>query len=356
MYEFIIIGAIFVAYLFSYGMNAALSKIPLQNIRLIFPLCIVLVLSLLSELFSWVFNDAISLIIFIMFLPTAGIFTMIPFIEPYLKNRRISSIITAGSILFTVIFFLFQFSGLEPGGAPSILIPFNETMPVFSIFLIYYFEFCIITAVFLGGLIISRKILKIDQINKYHLLATIALLVFSYFLLQSLIVGILAVFVYTMIRGHTRNLALPLVLLLVSIISAIIFVYPLSDRWVGGISEYYSYSVLTLGVAAPSMVAVIPLFERFSRMKREWEIPVFLVSSIGVSVLALPGSGYDIPAVITRAVSIITSGIQQASKISFDSGFVYCIFLIVGSVIITTVLYGICALFMTYRRVQEVQD
>jgi hypothetical protein len=118
-------------------MNVALSKIPLQKIRLIFPLCIVLILSLLSQIFSWVFNDAISLIVFIMFLPTAGIFTMIPFIEPYLKNRRLPSMITIGSILFTVIFFLYQFSGLEPGGAPSILIPFTDTMPVFGIFLIY---------------------------------------------------------------------------------------------------------------------------------------------------------------------------------------------------------------------------
>lgn len=353
MYQFIIISAIFTAYLFSCLMNLALSKIPSRNIRLVFPLFIVLILSSFSHIVNYASSYETSLLIFTMFLPAAGIFTMSPFIESYINSSRISSIRTAGSMMFTIIFFMYQFSGLEPGGAPSILVPFYEIMPIFSTYLIYFFEVCILTAVFLGGLIFFCKISRVEYITRYQVLATIALLLFSYFILQPLIVGILAIFSYTMIRGNSRNLAVSLLLLLLSIIVSAIIVYPLSSSWVSGISEYYCYSILTLGLLTPSTIAIIPLYERCSRVKWEWEIPVFLVSSIGISILAISGSGFNMAAIITNALSVLTDGIQQASSISFNSGFIYCIFLIVGIVIITAVLYGVGALFLTHQPIEE---
>ncbi|NTW16664.1 MAG: hypothetical protein HGA41_04295 [Syntrophaceae bacterium] len=348
MYQFILLGAIFIAYIFSWVMNLALSKIPSKNIRLIFPLLIVLILSLISQMVSYIFEYEASLLIFTMFLPTAGIFALSPFLESYINKNQLNPIRICGSIVFTAIFFLYQLLGLESGGILSILIPFYEIMPIFGAYLIYFFEVCVITAVFVGGLILCCKISRVDYINKYQVLATIALIVFSYFILQPLIIGILAVFAYTMIRGNSRSLVVPPLLLLCSIIVSAVTVYPLSTSWVGGLYEYYSYSILTLGLMTPATIAVIPLYERFSRIKWGWEIPIFLVSSVGTCILAISVSESGITTSITSAISILTDAIYQASSISFDSGIVFCIFLIVGIVIITAALYGIVTLLLTH--------
>jgi hypothetical protein len=355
MYTYIIYFLIFIlpALFFSLAMNYALSKISSPKTGFIFPYCIVIIFALLSQVLNYFLSYEIATFIFILFLPAAGIFALMPFIEPYVKGADIGTVRLVGSILYTPVFFLYVMFGIEPGGPLSILIPLKETVPAFGACLIYFFEICIVAAIFMGGLIFFCKILKREKITIFQVILTLALFTFSSLIFQPLIIGFSSVFVYVMVRGYSKTLTTTSVLLAASLIVASMTAYILSNAWVISISNFYNFSLLTIGLLTPAAIAIIPLIERFSRGKFEWQLPAFVASSVGTAVFAVfsPGSGKMF--FIADAISTITGGILQESSTSFYSGFTYCTFLIIGMVIITGVLYGAWILYVQHRPIQK---
>jgi hypothetical protein len=155
-----------------------ISTIPLRRYRLLFPIAIVFVISVIGAVLTLISggdvllpslsypHDIISILLTYP-LPTLAIFTVLPFIETIADWRRQGKEVAAFSICYSIIFFWY-FWGSNFSGIKSIFLTASSLMPIdnlsLKVMIVTLYNYAVLVAI--AGLVIAVPLILVYNLRR----------------------------------------------------------------------------------------------------------------------------------------------------------------------------------------------
>ncbi len=327
----------------------ALKKATTLRTRIGYPVLYILIVALAGQAASAIADFSMIFFLLVLILPAFSILTLAPFLEPCLKVPQLGKETLIGSILMTPSFLYYISSAVEYYGPSSVFLPFDEVLPFFMGYWFFYLEMLIITATIMGALIAGFLIIRRSKSRFLPVLLASVLLVISFFLIQIVFIGFFALFIYIALEKVPWPGVRGGIPLLFSLVFIVGMSFGVTIERFTLLLPFYDISLINLGIAAPAMVTLYPIIDRYGSYVST-EIAVVLAPSIAFVLLSLPLGGYNPVDVISHGLSMLPLNSSLLTGGSSAEVFNVQVLYVLLAAVVSGILYGTFQLFIKGRK------
>jgi len=339
-------------------------NLPNRRLRVLVPFtATVLYICSMSQLDGIIFESTLGGIIVVV-LPTLSVLTVFPFAESYqeIKNQRMLIFLISIPLTMALLFYLWawNFSSI-----PTIFLPVGSLIPatgrlfLLKELLIMYGEMLIFCGTLTGALVLvlSYGIKNCPEMGlscSGGQVALIVLLGIGSIVLNSLVVGFLAIFLYLVLRIiPSRAIQVATSVFFAVGVMAVTSLMPVVKVYSEQATAPYDFTLFALLLLALGSVTLLPVFERYFLSK---ELPaIYICSTATIMILALifHGPAENLFEILARGLSTITDSGIFAVGPSVADGMVNKIALFGSAVIVSGIAYAALAFAQLRIRKQK---